>query len=311
MHLKKSNGSRILRKLSVITILSLLAFFFSPAANTGDSKPKPIKSVKIENGAWIVNGKEVRLKGASNRDAWIAGSGILVRGRYVPHYKYSKYKKTLLNADWTTENGFIPYVRHMVPKGKLDWTEKEIREFLDSGFVVMIELFDAGYTDNPDQEPDWKKVVDRFIEYPVVFEANNEFIGDPEKKSWTIDKVIEIIKYVKDKGGYITAGAWSGGGGKKMSDEFHKRCNLQDMESHHRGWDLAGINHTLSFGKGCDANELHTRDINYDETVRLFTNFFKWGALSVNVYPLSLYESKKDERWNEFYKIVDFVAQYK
>jgi len=254
------------------------------------NKPsKAIKSLEVRDGKFLVNGKATKLYGVSKREMIAVGSGDCTN----VNYKYADIKKAILNSN-------INYIRVLAGKN-LDYFRKEVKDYLEHGIVVEVELFDAG---NPGRgyQADWLKTFDNLKDLPVFFDSCNEFLDYN-----LVDVIIGIVDHVRGNGGIVSAGAWSGERGKKLAKEFRSKCNTYQVVSHHREWDQKSLLESVEAGKPIIMNEIHTRDIDLPLAKTFFNNAFTWGCQGVNIYPLKNWGMGKD---SNFQKILDWVSEF-
>jgi len=253
---------------------------------------KAIKSLEVKDGKFYVNGRATKLYGVSKREAIAVGSGDCPKSEV--NYAYTEIKKAILNSN-------INYIRVLAGKN-LKFFRSEVIDYLNHGIIVEVELFDAG---NPNREyqADWQDTFDAVKDLPVFFDAHNEFT----ERSVVVTVKI-IVEHVKNHGGIISAGAWSGAQGELLSPGFKGICNAYQVVSHHREWVKESLQESMEAGKPIIMNEIHTRDFTLQQIKNLFKSAFAWGCQGVNIYPLQNWGSGKE---SNFQKILDWVSEFR
>jgi hypothetical protein len=100
----------------------------------------------------------------------------------------------------------------------------------EHGIIVEIGLYCEHI---PDQMGDPFEAVDATIDLENVFyDCHNEFLNVDD-----VEKVKSIVRYVKDKGGICSAGAWGHSPhGQEYSERFDPIGSDNDIVSVHRQW---------------------------------------------------------------------------
>jgi len=142
----------------------------------------------------------------------------------------------------------INYVRHGICKDMGLWRQHCIK-MGKNGIIVEVGLYNHGLID---QMGDYRQAVDATIDLPNVFyDAHNEFCAVDN-----INKVREIIKYVNDRGGICSAGAWGHcTNGREYSDRFDPIKSDNQIISIHREWTKDWIKQYLGYDKPVIRNE--------------------------------------------------------
>jgi hypothetical protein len=251
-----------------------------------------IKSLKIHNGKFCINGRITKLIGVSKREMLAVGSGDLTDLKY--NYNYNWIKQAIINSK-------VNYIRVIIPKN-ITFARNEVVRFLENGIVLEIELFDAGKPDRAWQTS-WQNAFNLFSDLPVFFDAHNEFLDSNQ-----IQKTKEIIDYVTAQGGLIGVGAWGNSDhGQEYSDQLKQATNKYQIVTHHRQWTQASITKNKEPGKPLAWNELHTRDHNLNQ----IKNFMKMGhknCEALQVYSLLNFGWGNDSK---FQKLLDYVGEIK
>jgi len=251
---------------------------------------KAIKSIEIKNGKFSVNGKETKLLGISKREMLAVGSGDLSDPKH--DYSYAWIKQAIKKSK-------ANYIRVIIPKN-IAFAKQEIKDYLASGIVVEVELFDAGYPNRPYQAH-WKDTFDALKDLPVFFDSHNEFCD-----RYHVNEVVAIINYVTSHGGLIGAGAWgSSAHGKEYAEELKQATSKYQIVTHHRQWTKTSIDIDREAGKPLICNELHTRDHNLKQ-IKSFMKMMYQNSEGIQVYSLLNFG------WGEgsnFQKLLDFVGE--
>ena len=256
-----------------------------------NAKPKPskaIKSLAIQDGKFIINGRETRLFGASKREMICASAGVISNLSYN-----HRWVKKLILASNTN------YIRVFAPKD-LAFFRNEVIEYLEAGKVVEVELWDAG---NPHRAyaAYWLDIFNAVKDLPVIFDAHNEF-ADYDG----VSKAHEIVSHVVAHGGLISAGAWgSSTHGKESANDFKMLTNKYQIVSHHRQWTKASILADKEPGKPLILNELHSRDVSLQQMKDMVTAFSKLDVQGVQIYSLGNWDANNGEN---FKKILDYMG---
>lgn len=255
--------------------------------------PKPdkaIKSLEVRNGKFIVNGQPTKLYGVSKRGMIAVGSGDLPGMNYT----YAEIKKALFASN-------INLIRVLAGKN-LSFFRNEVVDFLAHGKNVHVELWDAAKPHRAYQAH-WKDTFNAVKDLPVFFCAHNEFT-----EHGGINGAKMIVEYVVNRGCIISAGAWWGAEGKRLSKEFKAICNDYQIVDHHRNWTKESFRESMEAGKPGIMSELHTKDNSFPHIKNLFKSAFDWGCEAVNVYPLMNFGMGKGSR---FQAILNYVSNFR
>lgn len=109
-----------------------------------------------------------------------------------------------------------------------DLTERFCHRMAENDIITQLTLAD----NDIEGHGDYREHVRRLKRLPIIFEANNEFMNRHE----TIQETIDRVKWMKDQGVIVSAGAWGySHHGKEYAEEFRSKCDEYDIEDIHRG----------------------------------------------------------------------------
>ena len=206
-----------------------------------EDKPEPskaIKSLAIQGGKFIVNGRETILIGCSRYKALFFEDESWEDWGVA---NLEEYESELIKSG-------INYVRHGTGKD-MGLLRKHCIKMGDNGVFVEVGFYNYGLRE---RMGDYRQAVKATIDLPNVFyNAHNEFCA-----ACNIDKAREIIKYVNDKGGICSAGAWGHSpNGQECSKMFDPINSDNQIIAVHREWTKGWIIKYLGHDKPVIRNE--------------------------------------------------------
>jgi len=175
----------------------------------------------------------------------------------------------------------INYVRHgTVPD--LDLIRKHCERMAEVGIIVELTIYNRGARDIM---ADPRQAVDVTIDLPNVFyDVHNEFLDDRED----IDTAKNLIRYIRDRGGICSAGAWGhSSDGLKNSNLFDPINSQNQIITVHREWTPDWISTYVGHGKPVIRNEFFARHdprLNLEDVKKIFIQTFGAGGQGCQYY---------------------------
>lgn len=200
--------------------------------------PQPDKKLTVENGKILYGGKSIKLIGCSRYKALFFSNKQWEDWGVA---NLEEYESELIKSG-------INYVRHGICKDMGLWRQHCIK-MGDNGIIVEGGLYNHGLEE---RMGGYQQAVKATIDLPNVFyDAHNEFCAVDN-----ISKVREIMKYVNDKGGICSAGAWGHSPhGQEYSEIFNPVYSDNQIISVHREWTTSWITKYLGHDKPVIRNE--------------------------------------------------------
>ncbi len=235
--------------------------------------PPPIdKKLSVSGNKFYYGDDEIRLAGCSRLEAlWRA---LKIRGfdeGWGNEYSQTAYEQDLIDSG-------MNFVRHLGVKDT-QFLYDHCKRMKDAGIIVSIGVYrvdeNEGVLVNLEDMGDLAKLGN------VFFDACNEFIGSNESE---IATVIDISENLRSQGCLVSAGAWSGDNGKRLSRIFHTQYSGHDIESHHREWEEDSFRETLAYGKPVVFDEFFSQG---NKTLQEIKDIFKTSVdlgIATNYY---------------------------
>jgi len=245
------------------------------AIDWGTPYPNPPSTPKlsVSEGEIRYGGEYMKLAGVSRIEA--AERALKIDNHplgWGAKYSQQQYEQDLIQSN-------INYVRHLGVKNTA-WLYYHCDRMRRVGIIVEVCVYRVntgeGILVNLEDMGNLAKLGN------VFFDVCNEFEGTDERE---VAKVINIADNLLLQGCLVSAGAWTGKHGKRLSHIFHTQFDAHQIESHHREWEEESFYETVRYNKPVVFSEYFSQgNLTLKQTKRLMDLALASGCQGVCYY---------------------------